>query len=84
MTYKQKGILHSVVKEIPSRRIISIEVCRTTFFWNIFGYGHVDITSESPDQPHLWEDNEVSSVIWMTYVDTPYEIKEKITDLCFE
>jgi hypothetical protein len=84
MTFKQKWILHSVAKEIPSRRIISIEVCRTTFLWNIFWYGNVDIISDMSERAHLWQDDEASWVIWMTYVDNPYEIKEKITDLCFQ
>ncbi len=84
MTYKQKWILNSVSKEIPARRIISIEVCRTNFLWNMFGYGHVDIVSDLSEHAHLWEDNEVASVIGMTYVDDAYEVKEKISDLCFD
>lgn len=83
MTYKQKWILNSVSKEIPAKRIISIEVCRTNFLWNMFGYGHVDIVSDLSEHTHLWQDNEISSVIGMTYVDDAYEIKEKISDLCF-
>lgn len=84
MTFKQKWILNSVSKEIPSRRIISIEVSRATFLWNIFWYWHVDIVSDQSEHAHFWEDNEVSSVITMTYVDDAYEMKEKISDLCFE
>lgn len=31
VTYKQKGILHSYIKEIPANRIRSIQVSRNTF-----------------------------------------------------
>ena len=82
-TYKQKGILHSSLKQIPAKRIRSIQVCRNNILENIFGYGSLDILSDFMDNMYLGEDNEAASVIGLTYVNDPYEIKNKITDLCF-
>lgn len=82
-TYKQKGVLHSVIKEIPSRRIKAIEVCRTDILWNIFWYGHVDIIADLTENSRIWTNNEAPWVIWLTYVDKAYEVKEHISWICF-
>lgn len=82
-TYKQKWILHSFLKQIPANRIRSIQICRNNILENIFSYGSLDILTDFTDNMHIGEENEAPSVIGMTYVDDPYEIKNQITDLCF-
>ncbi|MCD5375371.1 hypothetical protein LR010_02910 [Candidatus Gracilibacteria bacterium] len=83
-TYKQKGILHSFLKQIPANRIRSIQICRNSFLENVFGYGSLDILTDFTDNMHIGEEDEAPSVIGLTYVDTPYKEKNKITDLCFK
>ncbi len=83
-TYKQKGILHSFLKQIPANRIRSIQICRNNLLENVFWYGSIDILTDFAENMHIGEDGEVPSVIGMTYVDAPYKIKNKITDLCFK
>lgn len=82
-TYKQRGILHSTVKEIPAQRVKAIEISRTTLLGNIFGYGNVDIVADLVEKSHMWADNEDSWVIGLTYVDKPYKVKERISKTCF-
>jgi len=82
-TFKQKGILHSMIKEIPAKRVKAIEIRRTTLLWNIFHYGNVDIIADLSDRSQMWADNEDSWVMGLTYVDAPYEIKERISKTCF-
>ena len=84
ITYKQKGILHSSLKEIPAKRIRSIQVCRNTFLGNVFWYWSIDILTDLTDNMHIWEEDEAPSVIWLTHVDKPYKIKTQITDMCFK
>lgn len=83
-TYKQKWILHSFLKEIPSNRIRTIQICRNNILENIFWYGSLDILTDFTDNMHIWEDNEAPSVIGMTYVDRPFQVENQITDLCFK
>lgn len=83
-TYKQKGILQSSIKEIPTRRIKAIEISRTTLGGNIFRYGNVDIIADLAEKSHLGADNEDSWVIGLTYVDQPYKVKERISATCFQ
>jgi membrane protein YdbS with pleckstrin-like domain len=83
-TYKQKGILRSFLKQIPANRIRSIQICRNNILENIFAYGSLDILTDFADNMHIWEEDESPSVIGMTYVDQPYKMKTKITDLCFK
>jgi hypothetical protein len=83
-TYKQKWILHSFLKQIPANRIRSIQICRNSFLENVFWYGSLDILTDFADNMHIGEEDEAPSVIWLTYVDTPYKKKNKITDLCFK
>ena len=52
-TYKQRGILHSTVKEIPAQRVKAIEISRTTLLGNIFGYGNVDIVADLVEKSHM-------------------------------
>lgn len=52
-TYKQKGILNSQIKELPTRRIKAIQVCRASLLQNIFGYGSIDIMSDISDNAHM-------------------------------
>ncbi len=82
-TYKQRGILHSVTKEIPTSRIKAIEISRTSLLGNIFWYGNVDIVADLAEKSKLWRDNEESWIIGLTYVDKPYKIKERISKTCF-
>lgn len=84
ITYKQKGILFSYLKEIPANRVRSIQVSRNAFLGNVFWYGSVDLLTDFTDNMHIGEEDEAPSVIWMTYVDMPYKVKNKITDLCFK
>jgi membrane protein YdbS with pleckstrin-like domain len=83
-TYKQKWILHSFLKQIPGKRIRSIQIYRNSILENIFGYGSLDIHTDFSDNMHIGEEDEAPFVIWLTYVDSPYKIKNKITDLCFK
>lgn len=83
-TYKQKWILRSFIKQIPANRIRSIQICRNNILENVFGYGSLDILTDFTDNMHIGEEDEAPSVIWMTYVDMPYRVKNKITDLCFK
>ncbi len=82
-TYKQKGILHSFLKQIPANRIRSIEIERSNLLENIFSYWKVNILTDFMENMHIWEDWESPSVIGMTHVDDPYKIKTRITDICF-
>jgi uncharacterized membrane protein YdbT with pleckstrin-like domain len=82
-TFKQKGILHSITKEIPAKRIKAIEISRTTLLGNIFRYGNVDIVADLSDVSQRDSDSEDSWVIGLTYVDYPYEVKERISKTCF-
>jgi len=82
-TFKQKGVLYSTIKEIPAKRVKAIEIRRTTLLGNIFHYGNVDIIADLSDTSQRWSDNEDSWVIGLTYVDTPYSIKERISKTCF-
>lgn len=83
-TYKQKWILRSFLKQIPAKRIRSIQICRNTFLENIFEFGSVDLLTDFTDNMHIGEEDEAASVIGLTYVDNPYKIESKITDLCFK
>lgn len=82
-TFKQKWILHSITKEIPAKRIKAIEISRTTLLGNIFRYGNVDIVADLSDVSQRDSDSEDSWVIGLTYVDYPYEVKERISKTCF-
>ena len=84
ITYKQKGILHNQIKEIPVGRIKAIQVSRKGILSNIFGYGVIDIIADLSNDANLWEDNEAPWVLGLTYVDTPFEIKTKISHCCFK
>ena len=84
ITYKQKGILHNQIKEIPAARIKAIQVSRKWILWNIFGYGFIDIIADLSNEAHLWQDNEAPWVLWLTYVDHPFEMKTKISHCCFK
>lgn len=84
LTYQQKGILHNRMKEIPSKRIKAIQISRTGLLWNIFGFGEIDIIADMTDTAHMWEDEDAPWVMAMTYVDFPFEVKNKISKLCFE
>lgn len=85
-TYTQKGILHSTLKEIPSKRIKAIEVSRTNILWNIFGYGYIDIVADLNEFVRSNEDysDEAPWVVWLTYVDNPHKIKARISKICFK
>lgn len=83
-TYKQKWILHSFLKQIPGNRIRSIQICRNNILENIFWYGSLDILTDFTENMHIWEDSESPSVIGLSYIDDPYHVKNKITDLCFK
>ncbi len=83
-TYKQKGILYSVMKEIPADRIRSIQVSRNTFLENVFSYGSINIHADYAENPRFEEDNESAFVIGLTYVDDPLKAKNKISDICFQ
>jgi len=83
-TYKQKWILHSVLKEIPAKRIKSVEIFRPSLLWNIFGYGTVDVISDMNESNNLDVDNEWPWIVWLTYVDSPHRIKSKISEICFK
>lgn len=72
------------MKEIPSKRIKAIQISRTGLLWNIFGFGEIDIIADMTDTAHMWEDEDAPWVMAMTYVDFPFEIKNKISKLCFE
>jgi hypothetical protein len=82
-TYKQKWILHSVLKEIPAKRIKSVEIFRPALLWNIFGYGTVDIISDMNETQNLDVDNEGPGIVGLTYVDSPHIVKSKISEICF-
>jgi len=82
-TYKQKGILYSVMKEIPADRIRSIQVSRNSFLENVFSFGSINIHADYAENPRLEEDNESAFVIGLTYVDDPLKAKNKISDICF-
>jgi hypothetical protein len=82
-TYKQIWILHSVLKELPSKRIKAVEIFRSSLLWNIFGYGSVDIIADMNDTHVLDVDNEAPWVTELTYVDDPHIIKSKISEICF-
>jgi len=62
-TYKQKGILHSFLKQIPANRIRSIQICRNNILENVFSYGSLDILTDFTDNMHIGEDSEAPSVI---------------------
>lgn len=83
-TYKQKGILHSNLKQIPSQRIRSLQIHRSSILENIFAYGKIEIHTDFTENMHIGEDNESPSVIALTFVDKPYKKKNKITDICFK
>ncbi len=83
-SYKQKGILHSHLKQIPAKRIRSIEFERSSLLENIFEYGKIDIHTDFTQDMHIGEDDESPSVIGLTYVDSPFKIKTRITDICFK
>lgn len=83
-TYKQKWILHSTLKQIPSNRIRSIEIERSNILENVFSYGKVNILTDFMENMHIGEDEESPSVIGMTYVDDPYKVKTRVTDICFK
>lgn len=72
------------MKEIPSKRIKSIQISRTGILGNIFWFGEIDIIADMSDNAHMWQDDEAPWVTWMTYVDHPFEVKNKISRLCFE
>lgn len=82
-TYKQIGILHSRIKELPSQRIKAIEISRTSLLGNIFWYGNVDIIADLSENAHLGRDDEASWVVGLTYVDSPYDIKDRVSKTCF-
>lgn len=84
VTYKQKGILHSTLKEIPAKRIRSIQVSRNAFLWNVFWFWSIDILTDFTDNMNIGEEDEAPSVIGLTYVDKPYKYKSRITDMCFK
>lgn len=83
-TYKQRGILHSVLKEIPARRIKAVEVFTPMLLGNIFGYGSVDIIGDMNDSHYFGVDGEAPWVIGLTYVDRPHFVKSKISATCFK
>lgn len=83
-TYKQKGILHSVLKQIPANRIRSIQFERNSILENIFEFGSIEIHTDFTENMHVGEDDESPSVIGLTYVDAPYKVKTQITDICFK
>ena len=82
-TYKQKGILYSVMKEIPADRIRSIQVSRDSILQNVFSYGSISIHADYAENPHIEEDNESAFVIGLSYVDDPLKAKNRISDICF-
>lgn len=84
VTYQQKWILYNKIKEIPSKRIKAIQVSRTGLLWNIFWFGEIDIIADLADNAHMSWDDEAPWVMGMTYVDLPFEVKNKISKLCFE
>ena len=83
-TYKQNWFLHSTLKEIPAGRIRSIKFERSSFLWNVFWYGNIFIHTDFSEEMHIGEDNEVSFVIHLTYVDKPFKVKNQISELCFD
>lgn len=83
-TYKQKGILHSQIKEIPSARIEAIQTSRDWILGNIFSYWCVDIIANTGENSHLGQDDEAPWVTGLTYVDHPFEIKTQISNCCFK
>jgi len=83
-TYKQKWILHSVFKEIPSSKIKAVEVFRTGLLWNIFRYGSVDIIADMNDSGYIDVDNEAPWVVGLSYVDSPHKVKSKISKICYK
>ena len=83
-TYKQKWILHSVLKEIPANKIKAVEVFRPALLWNIFGYGSVDIIADMNDSNYRDVDNEAPWIVWLSYVDAPHIVKSQISKVCFK
>lgn len=83
-TFKQKGILQSILKEIPGNRIRSIQVERKSLLENIFGFGSIEIHTDFSENMHVGEDDESPSVIGLSYVDKPISIKNTISDICFK
>lgn len=82
-TYKQKGILHSVFKEIPANKIKAVEIFRPSLLWNIFGYGLVDIIADMNDSNYRDVDNEAPWIVGLSYVDNPHKVKSQISKVCF-
>lgn len=82
-TYKQKGILHSVFKEIPAGKIKAVEVFRSSLLWNIFRYGSVDIIADMNDTSYIDVDNEAPWIVGLSYVDSPHKVKSKISKICY-
>ena len=82
-TYKQKGILYSIIKEIPAHRIRSIQVSRNTLPQNMFAYGSINIHADYAEDFNIWDDTESAFIIGLTYVDEPLKAKNRISDICF-
>ena len=82
-TYKQKWVIHSVFKEIPSGKIKVVEIFRSGILGNIFCYGSVDIIADISDGNYIDVDNESPWVLGLSYVDSPWLIKSKISKICY-
>lgn len=82
-TYKQKGILHSSLKQIPADRIRSIQFERNSLLENICGYWKIEIHTDFRENMRIGEEEEAPFVIGLTYVDKPYKVKSQISDICF-
>jgi len=77
-------VIHSVLKELPAKRIKAVEIFRPSFLWNVFGYGSVNIIADMDDSRHLDVDNEAPWMVELTYVDAPHIIKSRISEICFK
>lgn len=84
ITYKQKGILQNQIKEIPAGRIKAIQVSRKGILANIFGYGFIDIIADLSSEANIGQDDEAPWVLGLTYVDSPFDMKTRISHCCFK
>jgi len=80
-SYKQKWFLNSNFKEISSNKIKTIQVSNDKLLWNIFKYWVLEIISDWAELENF--KTETSGMIRLAYVDSHYQIKEKISKICF-
>lgn len=78
ITYKQKWILNSKLKDLPASQIKSTQSYRSGILWNIFSFGNIEILTDWA----VWADNfDGSSQAWktkLTYVHHPTAVKKEI------